>query len=77
MRCPACAGCFRREPARLVCTACARELVVIGAPDDAYAAQRRLDVALRPVSVECRDHPPTTEDAFPPPVPLRRLWSPA
>jgi len=78
MRCPACHGWFRREPARLVCTSCALELVVIGAHPDDYAAQRALDAALRPVRIECRDlPPPPPDDAFSPIVPARRLWSPS
>lgn len=69
---------MRREPARVVCVACGHELVVIGATDDQYHAQRRLDAALRPRSAECLDHPPTPPDmpGFAPPVPRRRLWGP-
>ncbi len=52
-RCVRCKGFTRREPARVVCLACGRELDVTDAPDHKLWAQYVLDFALRPRSVEC------------------------
>jgi hypothetical protein len=53
MRCPACGGLLRREPASVLCTACARRGEILDATDAERHAQRVLDAALRPCSAEC------------------------
>ena len=53
MVCPRCEHAMRREPSRVICPRCSRELHVVDASPDAYARQRRLDAALAPASAEC------------------------
>ena len=53
MICPRCGGLMLREPASVTCVLCGRFAVVLDATDADRGAQRDLDIALRPCSVEC------------------------
>ena len=52
-RCAHCKGFTRREPARVVCSACGREYLIIDASAAAVMLQFVIDFHLRPRSIEC------------------------
>jgi hypothetical protein len=62
MRCLACTGFTRREPAAVTCVLCGRYVVVVDASPAARLLQVIIDRERRPRSVECV--PPFNEVTF-------------
>jgi hypothetical protein len=77
LRCPACGGFLRREPASVACVACGRWAPVLDSDAEAQYQQRVLDWWLRPRSIECTSPYNHSPDGWWPAAAVRVPGTPA